>query len=146
MSRGVNKVILIGNLGGDPELRYTPNGNAVTNVNLATTESWRDKATGEIKDRTEWHRLVFFNGLAQIAGEYLKKGAKVYVDGTLRTRKWQDKSGVERHTTEVLCSEMHMLDTRSKYPGNDSESLTDTQEKVKPKQQTHDFDDDEIPF
>jgi single-strand DNA-binding protein len=113
MARGVNKVILIGNLGSDPELRYTPSGSAVANVNLATTETWRDKVSGELQDRTEWHRIVFFNRLAEIVGEYLRKGSKVYVEGSLRTRKWQDKNGVERHTTEIIANEMHILDSRS---------------------------------
>jgi single-strand DNA-binding protein len=113
MARGVNKVILIGNLGSDPELRYTPSGSAVANVNLATTETWRDKVSGELQDRTEWHRIVFFNRLAEIVGEYLRKGSKVYVEGSLRTRKWQDKNGVERHTTEIIANEMHILDSRT---------------------------------
>lgn len=112
MARGVNKVILIGNLGVSPEVRYTPNGNAVANVSLATTESWRDKQTGDVQDRTEWHRIVFFNRLAEIVGEYLNKGSKIYVEGNLRTRKWQDRNGVERYTTEIIANEMHMLDSR----------------------------------
>lgn len=113
MARGVNKVILIGNLGSDPEVRYTPSGSAVANVNLATSETWRDKQSGELQDRTEWHRIVFFNRLAEIVGEYLRKGSKIYVEGSLRTRKWQDKNGVERHTTEIIANEMHILDSRS---------------------------------
>ena len=112
MARGINKVILVGNLGGDPEVRYMPNGNAVTNVTLATSDSWKDKQTGQMQDRTEWHRVVFFNRLAEIAGEYLRKGAKVYVEGSLRTRKWQDQSGQDRYTTEIVASEMQMLDSR----------------------------------
>jgi single-strand DNA-binding protein len=112
MARGVNKVILIGNLGSDPEVRYTPSGSAVANVNLATSETWRDKTSGELQDRTEWHRIVFFNRLAEIVGEYLKKGSKIYVEGSLRTRKWQDKNGIERHTTEIIANEMHILDSR----------------------------------
>lgn len=113
MARGVNKVILIGNLGNDPEVRYTPNGNAVANISLATSETWRDKQSGELQDRTEWHRVVFFNRLAEIVGEYLHKGSKIYVEGSLRTRKWQDKNGVERYTTEIIANEMHMLDSRA---------------------------------
>ncbi len=113
MARGINKVILIGNLGGDPEVRYMPSGNAVTNVTLATSESWKDKQSGQMQERTEWHRVVFFNRLAEIAGEYLRKGAKVYVEGSLRTRKWQDQSGQDRYTTEIVASEMQMLDGRS---------------------------------
>ena len=112
MARGVNKVILIGNLGNDPEVRYTPGGSAVASVSLATSETWRDKQSGELQDRTEWHRVVFFNRLAEIVGEYLHKGSKIYVDGSLRTRKWQDKSGAERYTTEIIANEMHMLDNR----------------------------------
>lgn len=112
MARGVNKVILIGNLGNDPEVRYTPNGNAVANVTLATSMTWRDKQTGELQERTEWHRIVFFNRLAEIVGEYLRKGSKIYVEGSLRTRKWQDKTGIDRYTTEVIANEMHMLDSR----------------------------------
>lgn len=112
MARGVNKVILIGNLGGDPEVRYAPSGSAVANVTLATSSSWRDKQSGELQERTEWHRIVFFGRLAEIVGEYLRKGSKVYVEGALRTRKWQDKSGVDRYTTEIIANEMHMLDSR----------------------------------
>lgn len=112
MARGINKVILVGNLGGDPEVRYMPSGNAVTNVTLATSESWKDKQSGNLEERTEWHRVVFFNKLAEIAGEYLRKGAQVYVEGSLRTRKWQDQSGQDRYTTEVVASEMQMLGGR----------------------------------
>lgn len=113
MARGVNKVILIGNLGNDPEVRYTPNGSAVATVSLATSETWRDKQSGELQDRTEWHRVVFFSRLAEIVGEYLHKGSKIYVEGVLRTRKWQDKNGIDRYTTEIIAGEMHMLDSRS---------------------------------
>ena len=112
MARGINKVILVGNLGQDPETRYMPSGGAVTNVTLATSESWKDKQTGQPQERTEWHRVVFFNRLAEIAGEYLKKGSKVYVEGSLRTRKWQDQSGQDRYTTEIVAAEMQMLDSR----------------------------------
>ncbi len=112
MARGVNKVILIGNLGNDPEVRYTPSGSAVASVSLATSETWKDKQSGELQDRTEWHRVVFFNRLAEIVGEYLHKGSKIYVEGSLRTRKWQDKSGLDRYTTEIIANEMHMLDSR----------------------------------
>jgi single-strand DNA-binding protein len=111
-SRGVNKVILVGNLGADPETRYMPSGGAVTNVNIATSESWKDKQTGQPQERTEWHRVVFFNRLAEIAGEYLKKGSKVYVEGSLRTRKWQGQDGQDRYTTEIVAAEMQMLDSR----------------------------------
>ena len=111
-TRGVNKVILIGNLGQDPEVRYMPNGNAVANVSLATSESWKDKNTGETQERTEWHRVVFFRRLAEIVGEYLKKGSKVYVEGRLQTRKWQDNNGQDRYTTEIVADQMQMLDSR----------------------------------
>lgn len=112
MARGINKVILVGNLGGDPEVRYMPNGNAVTNVTLATSDSWKDKQSGQMQERTEWHRVVFFNRLAEIAGEYLRKGSKVYIEGSLRTRKWQGQDGQDRYTTEIVASEMQMLDGR----------------------------------
>ena len=112
MARGINKVILIGNLGSDPEIRYMPSGSAVANVSLATSDYWKDKETGEQRERTEWHRVVFFNRLAEIVGEYLKKGSKIYVEGGLRTRKWQDKSGADRYTTEIVGNEMQMLDSR----------------------------------
>lgn len=112
MARGINKVILIGNLGNDPEVRYTAGGSAVTNVSIATTDSWRDKESGEQQDRTEWHRVVFFARLAEIVGEYLRKGSQVYVEGRLQTRKWQDKDGVDRYTTEIIANEMQMLGSR----------------------------------
>ncbi len=112
MARGINKVILIGNLGADPETRYMPSGGAVTNIRLATSEAWKDKQSGEQKERTEWHNVVFFNRLAEIAGEYLRKGSKVYVEGSLRTRKWQGQDGQDRYTTEIVASEMQMLDSR----------------------------------
>ena len=109
----VNKVILVGNLGADPETRYMPNGDAVANIRLATTESWKDKATGEKKEITEWHRVVFYRKLAEIVGQYLKKGSAVYVEGRIRTRKWQDKEGQERYTTEIEANEMQMLGGRN---------------------------------
>lgn len=112
MARGINKVILVGNLGQDPETKYMPSGGAVTNVSVATSETWKDKNTGQPQERTEWHRVVFFNRLAEIAGEYLKKGSKVYVEGSLRTRKWQGQDGQDRYTTEIVASEMQMLDSR----------------------------------
>lgn len=113
MARGINKVILVGNLGADPETRYTPSGSAVTNIRLATSESWKDKQTGEQQERTEWHRVVFFNRLAEIAAEYLRKGSQVYVEGSIRTRKWQDQSGQDRYTTEIVGNEMQMLGGRA---------------------------------
>ncbi|KLU14968.1 MULTISPECIES: single-stranded DNA-binding protein SSB1 [Xenorhabdus] len=116
-SRGVNKVILVGNLGQDPEVRYMPNGGAVANITLATSESWRDKQTGEMREKTEWHRVVFFGKLAEVAGEYLRKGSQVYIEGSLQTRKWQDQSGQDRYTTEIVVNPiggvMQMLGSRS---------------------------------
>ncbi|HWP00967.1 MAG TPA: single-stranded DNA-binding protein [Methylococcus sp.] len=109
-SRGVNKVILIGNLGVDPEVRYMPNGNAVANLRIATSETWKDQQTGQIQERTEWHTVVLYRRLAEVAGEYLKKGSKVYIEGSLRTRKWQDKNGQDRYTTEIIANDMQMLD------------------------------------
>jgi single-strand DNA-binding protein len=113
MAKGINKVILIGNLGVDPESRYMPNGGAVTNIRMATSDYWKDKDTGETQERTEWHRVVFFGRLAEVATEFLKKGAKIYVEGALRTRKWQDKNGIDRYTTEIVGAEMQMLDSRN---------------------------------
>jgi single-strand DNA-binding protein len=112
MARGVNKVIIIGNLGADPEVRYMPSGSAVTNIRVATSEGWKDKQSGETQERTEWHRIVFFNRLAEIASEYLRKGSKVYIEGSLRTNKWQDQSGNERYTTEIIANSMQMLDAK----------------------------------
>ena len=112
MARGINKVIIVGNLGGDPETRYMPSGSAVTNLTVATNESWKDKQTGEQKDRTEWHKVAMFNRLAEVAAEYLRKGSQVYIEGKLRTRKWQDKSGQDRWTTEIIADEMQMLGGR----------------------------------
>ena len=117
MARGINKVILVGNLGQDPETRYMPSGNAVTNISIATSESWKDKQTGEQQERTEWHRVAFFNRLAEIAGEYLKKGSKVYIEGSLRTRKYQAQDGSDRYSTEIIASEMQMLDSRGDMGG-----------------------------
>jgi single-strand DNA-binding protein len=112
MARGINKVILVGNLGADPETRYTASGSAITNIRLATAEAWKDKQSGEQQERTEWHRVVFFNRLAEIAGEYLKKGSQVYIEGSIRTRKWQDQGGQDRYTTEIVANEMQMLGGR----------------------------------
>ena len=112
MARGVNKVIIVGNLGGDPETRYMPSGAAVTNFTVATNESWKDKQTGEQKERTEWHRVAMFNRLAEIAAEYLRKGSQVYIEGKLRTRKWQGQDGQDRYTTEIIADEMQMLGGR----------------------------------
>ncbi len=120
--RGVNKVILVGNCGQDPETRFFPSGDAVTNVSLATSESWKDKNSGEQQERTEWHRVVFYNRLAEIVGEYVKKGSKIYVEGRLQTRKWQDKSGADRYTTEIVANEMQMLDSRGGGAGQGADS------------------------
>jgi single-strand DNA-binding protein len=122
----LNKVTLIGNLGADPEVRFMPSGGSVANINLATTRRWKDKQTGERKEATEWHRVVFFNRLAEIAGEYLKKGSQVYVEGRLQTRKWQGQDGQDRYTTEILADEMHMLGSRSGGTGHFGGDQTNT--------------------
>lgn len=154
MARGVNKVILIGNLGRDPEVRYMPSGSAVANVALATSEQWKDKQTGEQQERTEWHNVVFFNRLAEIVGEYLKKGSQVYVEGSLRTRKWQDKNGNDRYTTEIVANEMQMLGGRGGGSGGGSnasnydynqDNAGSRQPASAPASSSDDFDDD-IPF
>ena len=122
MARGINKAIIVGNLGRDPEVRYTANGSAVANITVATSESWKDKQSGERQERTEWHRVVFFGRLAEIAEEYLKKGAQVYIEGSIRTQKWQDKeSGQDRYTTEIVARDMQMLGSR----GGDSSGASD---------------------
>jgi single-strand DNA-binding protein len=112
MARGINKVILIGNVGVDPDVRYLPNGNAVTTLSIATSEAWKDKVTGEKQERTEWHRVVCFNRLGEIAGEYVRKGSKLYVEGSLRTRKWQDQQGQDKYTTEIVANDIQMLDSK----------------------------------
>ena len=147
MARGVNKVILIGNLGKDPEVRYMPNGNAVANITLATSESWKDKTSGEQQEKTEWHRVVMFRRLGEIAGEYLKKGSKVYIEGKLQTRKWQDSSGNDRYTTEIVANEMQMLDSRGGSANFSSESKSAPAMAPAPAAAAAggDFDDD-IPF
>jgi len=150
MARGVNKVILVGNLGKDPEVRYSPNGSAMANVTIATAESWKDKQSGEKQEKTEWHRVVFFNRLAEIVGEYLKKGSQVYVEGRLQTRKWQGKDGQDRYTTEIVANEMQMLGSRS---GGGGDTSWNQQSNNAPSQQSSpasappadDFDDD-VPF
>ena len=153
----VNKVILVGNLGADPETRFMPNGDALANIRLATTESWKDKATGEKKELTEWHRVVFRNKLAEIVGQYLKKGSAVYVEGRIRTRKWQDKEGQERYTTEIEAREMQMLGGRSggasasggeaEYGGSMPSSSAPSRSGA-PAKKAPSFDDmdDDIPF
>ena len=112
MARGINKVILVGNVGADPELRYMPNGNAVTTLSIATSEAWKDKQSGDKQERTEWHRVVCFNRLGEIAGEYVRKGSKLYVEGSIRTRKWQDQQGQDRYTTEIIANDIQMLDSK----------------------------------
>lgn len=144
MARGINKVIIVGNLGADPDSRAMPSGNAVTNISVATSESWNDRETGEKKEKTEWHRVVFFNRLAEIAAQYLKKGSQVYVEGKLQTRKWEDKEGNERWTTEVVANQMQMLgDRMSNDMSNDNASSS--QSSSDNDFSTDEFDDD-IPF
>lgn len=148
MARGVNKVILIGNLGNDPDIRYTQGGAAVANISLATAESWRDKDSGEQQERTEWHRIVFFGRLAEIVGEYLKKGSQIYVEGRLQTRKWQDKEGKDRYTTEIVANDMQMLGSRSSGSANYDQSPPKTEESSSSSKATATQDefDDDIPF
>ncbi|XBC41741.1 MAG: single-stranded DNA-binding protein [Buchnera aphidicola (Kaburagia rhusicola rhusicola)] len=167
-SRGINKVILIGYLGQNPEVRYMQNGGAVTNVTLATSEHWKDKNTGEVKEKTEWHRIVFFNKLAEIAGEYLKKGSQVYIEGSLQTRKWQDQNGIDRYITEIIVSvggTMQMLGSRNidnqssslgfaksntreleKQMLNDNKKNDDSKKILDNDSSSLDFDDEDIPF
>ena len=148
-SRGINKVILVGNLGNDPEHRVLPSGGGVTNISMATSESWKDKASGEQKERTEWHRVVFFNRLSEIAAEYLRKGSKVYVEGTLRTRKWQDQSGQDRYTTEIVGAEMQMLDSRGATQdggGYQSAPAASSPAPAAANPEPIDFPEDDIPF
>jgi single-strand DNA-binding protein len=126
MARGINKVILVGNLGNDPEVRATANGSRIANISVATSESWTDKSTGQRQERTEWHRVVFFSRLAEIVEQYLTKGSKVYVEGSLRTRKWQDQNGQDRYTTEIVASEMQMLDSRGGAEAGGGQSFKST--------------------
>jgi single-strand DNA-binding protein len=140
--RGINKVILIGNLGSDPETRHMPNGDAVATLRIATSETWKDKNSGETKEQTEWHQVVCYRKLAEIAGEYLRKGAKVYVEGRLRTRKWQDKNGQDRYSTEIIADQMQMLDRASGQNGGQQNAQGGVNA---PPQSGYDFDDD-IPF
>lgn len=154
-SRGVNKVILVGNVGNDPEVRYMPNGNAVANVSVATSDTWKDKSTGDQQEKTEWHRVVFFNRLAEIVEQYVKKGSKLYLEGRLQTRSWE-QDGVKRYTTEIVANEMQMLDSRGGMDtGGDSsfgqsEPMGQSSQKSAPKAQPTptNFDnfDDDIPF
>ena len=150
MARGVNKVILVGTCGKDPETRYMPSGGAVTSVSVATNESWKDKTTGEKQERTEWHNITFFGRLGEIAGEYLKKGSQVYIEGSLRTEKWQDKQGQDRYTTKIIANEMQMLGGR---PGGGGDFAPQQQQQSQPQPQpanqpapVDDSFDDDIPF
>ncbi|MCK4950941.1 MAG: single-stranded DNA-binding protein [Gammaproteobacteria bacterium] len=147
MARGINKAIIVGNVGQDPEVKYMPSGSAVAELSVATTESWKDKQTGEKQERTEWHRITFFGKLAEIVGEYVRKGSQVYVEGSIRTEKWQDKSGNDRYTTKIIANEMQMLGGRSggsaSFGGNQGASASAP--KPEPVAAGDDFDDD-IPF
>jgi single-strand DNA-binding protein len=151
MARGINKVILVGNLGQDPETRYMPSGKAVTNLRLATSDSWKDKQTGEQREQTEWHSVVMYDRLAEIAAEYLRKGSQIYVEGRLKTRKWQDKEGKDRYTTEIVASEMQMLGSRGgERAGAEPRSEPRTEPRAaqaaaQPARVAEEFDDD-IPF
>jgi len=144
MSRGINKVILVGNLGADPETRYMPSGSAVTNLSVATSEQWKDKQSGEQKERTEWHKVAMFNRLAEIAAEYLRKGSQVYIEGKLRTRKWQDRDGKDRWTTEIIADEMQMLGGRG--GGGSAPMSSGPGPSSAPPQPPADEFDDDIPF
>jgi single-strand DNA-binding protein len=148
MARGINKVILIGNLGQDPETKSLPSGSAVTNIRLATTEGWKDKQSGEKKEHTEWHNVVFFDRLAEVAGQYLKKGSQVYIEGQLRTRKWQDKEGKDRYTTEIRANEMQMLGGKPGGAGSGSgyERPARAESAGAPAVAEKSFEDDDIPF
>lgn len=147
MARGVNKVILIGRLGADPETRFMPSGGAVTSFTMATSEQWKDKQTGQQQERTEWHKCVAFNKLADICGEYLKKGAHVYVEGSLRTRKWQAQDGQDRFTTEIVLNDMQMLGSRDGQPRQQSADEPQQNQGGQPQYPQGDgFEDDDIPF
>ncbi len=151
MARGINKVILVGNLGADPETRYMPSGGAVTNLSIATSDSWKDKQTGEQKERTEWHKVAMFGRLAEIAAEYLRKGSQVYVEGRLQTRKWQDRDGNDRYTTEIVANEMQMLGARggggaAPYSGGGGSSSSNQPPSGGGSAPPADDFDDDIPF
>lgn len=152
MARGVNKAIIVGNLGADPETKFMPSGDAVTNLNVATSESWKDKQTGEQQERVEWHRIVMFKRLAEIAGEYLRKGSKVYIEGKLQTRKWTDQQGADRYSTEIVANEMQMLDSQggqtSQAPQQTSQANLPSsgQQAQQPQPGMDQFEDDPIPF
>ena len=148
MARGVNKAIIVGTLGQDPEIRYTANGSAVANISVATNESWKDKATGEAQERTEWHRIVMFGKLAEIAQQYLKKGSQAYFEGRIQTRKWQDQSGNDRYSTEIVANEMQMLGGRGGGGGGAPIESGDQSQSRSPTPETAPMDDgfDDIPF
>jgi len=160
MARGINKVILVGNLGNDPDVKYTQSGTTVTTISVATSESWKDKQTGEQQERTEWHRVKFFGRLAEIAGEYLKKGSQVYVEGSIRTEKYTDKNGIERYSTDVIANEMQMLGGRGEGGGGGGGDRAQRPQRQEPNRQESsprrqtpaqaapmdDFSDDDIPF
>ena len=146
MSRGVNKVILVGNLGQKPDMKYTQSNTAVANLSLATSESWKDKDSGDLKTKTEWHRVVYFGKLAEIAEQYLDKGSKVYVEGKLQTRKWQDQSGNDRYTTEVLGQELTMLDSRGDSSGSSFENNNSVMSEEDVNQDNGEFSEEDIPF
>ena len=146
MSRGVNKVILVGNLGQKPDMKYTQSNTAVANLSLATSESWKDKDSGDLKIKTEWHRVVYFGKLAEIAEQYLDKGSKVYVEGKLQTRKWQDQSGNDRYTTEVLGQELTMLDSRGDSSGSSFENNNSGISEEDVNQDNGEFSEEDIPF
>ena len=146
MSRGVNKVILVGNLGQKPDMKYTQSNTAVANLSLATSESWKDKDSGELKTKTEWHRVVYFGKLAEIVEQYLDKGSKVYVEGKLQTRKWQDQAGNDRYTTEVLGQELTMLDSRGDSSGSSFENNNSGMSEENVNQDNGGFSEEDIPF
>ena len=146
MSRGVNKVILVGNLGQKPDMKYTQSNTAVANLSLATSESWKDKDSGDLKTKTEWHRVVYFGKLAEIAEQYLDKGSKVYVEGKLQTRKWQDQAGSDRYTTEVLGQELTMLDSRGDSSGSSFENNNLGMSEEDVNQDNGEFSEEDIPF
>lgn len=159
MARGINKVILVGNLGNDPDVRYTAGGAAVANVSIATTEAWKDRESGEMQEKTEWHKVVFFGKLAEIVAEYVKKGSQIYIEGRLQTRKWQDKEGNERYTTEIVANEMQMLGGRSSGGGGGGGGGNPDRERPAPSEGSsqpsrssarpaadQNFVDDDIPF
>ena len=155
--RGINMVIIMGNVGVEPEVRYTPSGSAVTNLSIATSESWKDKQSGEAQERTEWHRIVFYNKLAEIVGQYVKKGSKLYIKGNIRTRKWQDQSGQDRYTTEIIAEDMQMLDRKGEIeadtdmgfdqrPANNMSNQAPSATQATAAPTTAHPEDDDIPF